>query len=450
MDLIDAIDNSPDESLRKEFHKSVDICLRTIALFSLDGIAFSFNGGKDSTVLLHVIRAAIAKYCSLKNGRRMSDAELSIELRQMRTIYFNSANMFQEIKEFLTDTAERYGFLIHYLDGNFKNGLVQLVEQHRIKAVFMGQRLSDPGAVHLEHFSPTDPGWPPIMRVNPILMWSYTHVWRFLRDFEISYCRLYDQGYTSIGSLLDTLPNPSLQRADGTFLPACELLDSSKERDGRISNRSSSSNNNSSSPLPSQPQPQPQPPSPQPSLSPLPRTSSLEGRTAAVVVVGSDILAGKVQDSVSFLICQEVRRLGIDVRLISVISDDVHTISRSISSLANNYDFVFIAGGLGAAYEDRTVEGVAGAFQAGVTQDPAYSQTIRNNYGSLCTSHHLRMADIPSGALLLFTDKQTDISPVILFRNCFLFPGLSSHIPESFRHIAERLKAAPIYLVEVS
>lgn len=63
--------------------------------------------------------------------------------------------------------------------------------QTAIKAIFLGTRQGDPHSEQLEPFLPTDEGWPPFMRVHPILHWSYAHVWTYLAGQP--YCPLYDQ-----------------------------------------------------------------------------------------------------------------------------------------------------------------------------------------------------------------------------------------------------------------
>lgn len=46
-------------------------------------------------------------------------------------------------------------------------------------------------------FQETDPGWPPLIRIQPLIHWNYDNVWSFLRQFSIPYCCLYDKGYES-------------------------------------------------------------------------------------------------------------------------------------------------------------------------------------------------------------------------------------------------------------
>lgn len=74
---------------------------------------------------------------------------------------------------------------------------------HGLLAVCRG----DPNAYGQEVFCPSSADWPPFMRVNPILDWSYSDVWTFLRATEVPYCSLYDEGYTSIGAINNTVPN---------------------------------------------------------------------------------------------------------------------------------------------------------------------------------------------------------------------------------------------------
>lgn len=72
------------------------------------------------------------------------------------------------------------------------------------------------------------------MRIFPVLDWEYADVWQFLEDDSLGYAKLYDRGYTSIGSPSDTIPNPFLLTAGGGFLAARYMKDSSKERSGRL------------------------------------------------------------------------------------------------------------------------------------------------------------------------------------------------------------------------
>ncbi len=118
-----------------------------------------------------------------------------------------------------------------------KAALHHLKASHpELDVVFMGTRLTDPNS-HQESVAPTDSDWPPFLRVCPLIGWNYRHVWRLLRGLWLPYCRLYDKGYTSVGSEENTRPNEALQFTDSfgltRYRPAYKLEDETLERNGR-------------------------------------------------------------------------------------------------------------------------------------------------------------------------------------------------------------------------
>ncbi|MCJ1311999.1 hypothetical protein MMC25_005673 [Agyrium rufum] len=131
-----------------------------------------------------------------------------------------------------------------------------------IKAIFVGTRRTDPHGSSLSPFDPTDGKWPPFMRIHPVLEWRYREIWAFLRELEVDYCALYDEGYTSLGGTDDTVRNPALRvrrgdvtgedggnggederearsrsRSEDVYRPAYELLEDEEERLGRDGKR---------------------------------------------------------------------------------------------------------------------------------------------------------------------------------------------------------------------
>lgn len=104
----------------------------------------------------------------------------------------------------------------------------------------MGNRRSDPWSRDLEVICKSSAGWPDFYRVFPILDWTYQTVWHFLRSFEMPYCSLYDQGYTSLGEIDNTQKNPHLlvETEEGpSYLPAYALKNEEHERDSRITSK---------------------------------------------------------------------------------------------------------------------------------------------------------------------------------------------------------------------
>ena len=93
---------------------------------------------------------------------------------------------------------------------DFKAEVQRLIEEQGVTAIIMGNRRTDPYSQDLLPICPSSKGWPEFTRVFPILDWSYSDVWKFLRQNQLSYCVLYDHGYSSLGEQHNTQKNPHL------------------------------------------------------------------------------------------------------------------------------------------------------------------------------------------------------------------------------------------------
>ncbi|XP_025815659.1 probable FAD synthase [Panicum hallii] len=233
MEIERAVRGSGDARLHAKYDAAVHTIRRALALYPFEELAFSFNGGKDSTVLLHLLRAGYYLHKATSSGHVDITVHHAVQNCPMRTIYFEDPNTFPEIDWFTYETAATYGLPLETIRTDYKSGIEALLKEKPTKAIFLGTRNGDPNAVGQQQFSPSSPDWPPFMRVNPILDWSYSDVWSFLLTCKVKYCSLYDQGYTSIGSIHNTVPNELLRDGSGGYKPAYKLSDGGLERAGR-------------------------------------------------------------------------------------------------------------------------------------------------------------------------------------------------------------------------
>lgn len=202
--------------------QSLDIIFEALKRYKVNEIALSFNGGKDCQVMLVLLLAALSK------------CERSHEY-EFPAVYVRPKDSFPQVDKFVEDCAKKYQLRILVEERGMKNALAAyLKEEPQVRAIFVGIRRQDPYGDSLKYFQRTDEGWPDFERVHPILEWDYGDIWDFLRTLNISYCSLYDQGYTSLGGVNSTIPNPHLQHENGHH-PAYMLEDYSHERLGRLS-----------------------------------------------------------------------------------------------------------------------------------------------------------------------------------------------------------------------
>jgi FAD synthetase len=256
--LYDRLIASEDPSLKEAITKSLDDLNGAYRLYGPEFVVGSYNGGKDAVAIMHLQRAAHAHFyreMQRKASSSSSSTQLIVPIAP-RVVYFDNPDEFPEVSSLLDETVEGFDLdmmvfgegvsfadgLTHIIEAGIEktsagDGAISPTETHHLMCFILGTREGDPNSGGQETFAPSSDWMPPFMRVNPVIKWNYGQIWAFLRGFNLQYCTLYDGGYTSLGKVKDSFPNPALKITEGGegFHPAFMLTDWSKERDGRKS-----------------------------------------------------------------------------------------------------------------------------------------------------------------------------------------------------------------------
>ncbi|SBT34177.1 FAD synthetase, putative [Plasmodium ovale wallikeri] len=212
-----------------------------------ENVFLSFNGGKDAVVIFHLFRCAYAKYLHDVKGKR----------KKPKLIYFkDELNEFPEVYQFLNEYVYMYDFNICVIKGTWKTSITNFIEnfqkQHHVSradqpdvsqinhclfaptiAFINGTRYHDTYCEKIQILNISSKGLPPYLYLNPIFYWTYGAVWTFILYFKFDYCILYNHGYSSIGSVNDTVKNEFLKCND-CYLPAYFLKNWEHERYNRV------------------------------------------------------------------------------------------------------------------------------------------------------------------------------------------------------------------------
>jgi molybdenum cofactor synthesis domain-containing protein len=170
-------------------------------------------------------------------------------------------------------------------------------------------------------------------------------------------------------------------------------------------------------------------------------------KTAGIILIGNEILSGKIRDENAAYLCRELRALGVDVRRIVVIPDEVALIADEVAAFSKAFDLVFTSGGVGPTHDDVTMEGVARAMAVPVVRHPELVALLERYYRGKVTEAALRMAEIPEGAELV--TGGTLRFPTILMRNVYVLPGVPEIFRQKFDALRERFRDQPIHLKNV-
>lgn len=146
--------------------------------------------------------------------------------------------------------------------------------------------------------------------------------------------------------------------------------------------------------------------------------------TAALAVIGDEILSGRTQDKNVGQIALWLNIQGIRLREVRIVPDVEEEIVDAVNHLRSRYDYLFTTGGIGPTHDDITVDAIAVALGVGVVIHPVARQTLANYYdnrGGL-TEARLRMARVPDGAELI--PNRMSGAPGIRHGNIFIMAGV--------------------------
>jgi FAD synthetase len=167
-------------------------------------------------------------------------------------------------------------------------------------------------------------------------------------------------------------------------------------------------------------------------------------RTAAILVIGNEILSGKVVDTNSPFLAAELRRLGVALRRILTVPDEPEVIATAVRELSGAHDLLFTSGGVGPTHDDVTMEGIALGLGRRVIRHPELEAGIRGYLGDKVNDAHLKMAEAPEGAILI---QDPSLSfPTIQVENIYVLPGIPEILRKKFEGLKGRFADAPYYV----
>ena len=149
--------------------------------------------------------------------------------------------------------------------------------------------------------------------------------------------------------------------------------------------------------------------------------------TAAMLVIGDEILSGRTRDANMHYLAGELTNVGIDLKEVRVVSDDRDAIIEAVNALRARYDTVVTSGGIGPTHDDITADCIAAAFGAHIDVRDDARALLKAHYdatGKELNEARLRMARIPDGATLI--DNPVSTAPGFSMENVHVMAGVPS------------------------
>jgi molybdenum cofactor synthesis domain-containing protein len=163
--------------------------------------------------------------------------------------------------------------------------------------------------------------------------------------------------------------------------------------------------------------------------------------TAAVLVIGDEILSGRTKDKNIGYIADHCSAIGIQLREVRIVPDSEVEIIAAVNALRANYTYVFTTGGIGPTHDDITADSIAKAFGVSIDVDPRALALLKPYYekrGMELTPGRLRMARVPTGAELI--ENSISVAPGFALGNVITLAGIPSVMQVMLDAVTPRLK----------
>ncbi len=179
------------------------------------------------------------------------------------------------------------------------------------------------------------------------------------------------------------------------------------------------------------------------SRAPGPRAARPGSPTAIVLTVGNEIVSGDVENTNASWLSRRLATLGVEVKLVAAVRDDVEEIAAFVRAETSRADHVFVTGGLGGTPDDITREAVAAAFELECEEISSLAHALRQRFGPRGLGDYAaRWACLPRGADPL--PNPLGGAPGFVLGKVHVFPGLPSEMRAMFDSIAERFRGPAI------
>ena len=171
--------------------------------------------------------------------------------------------------------------------------------------------------------------------------------------------------------------------------------------------------------------------------------------TAAVLVIGDEILSGRTKDKNIGYIAEYLTDIGIDLKEVRVVPDEAPEIVAALNALRHRYTYVFTTGGIGPTHDDITAESVAKAFGVALEHDPRAVEIMRARLletGGVMNEARMRMTRIPVGAELVL--NKVSAAPGFWIGNVIVMAGIPSVMQAMLEFATPQLKTGTRVLSE--